>query len=129
MPAWPPCVVVGISIAISRSVTVGRLHELRLMREVVLPRLFFGDLQLLADFVLLHAVDRDLTLEILPQVVHRHALLRSAALNFASSSRFWFLRSSASQSLNCWSVTWIALFLPELEQQHLVDRVDQDLAA
>ena len=94
---------------ISRSVTDADSVNSSGCLRVVLPRLFLGDRQLRADFLALDLLDQHLALQLLPQVVHRHAFLRQ---RLPGTSR----RPRASVPCGCWRRP-LELIVAELEPE------------
>ena len=105
----------------------GRLGELVLVRQVVLPRLFFGDGQLRADLVALHLLTRNCFSTFLRRSSIDIPSCASAAWNFWSSVEVLLLAEVVEPSLELLVAQVIALLLAHLEQEQLVDRIDEQL--
>ena len=104
-----------------------RLGEFFRVPGVILPRFFFGDRELRSHFLALDLLDEHLALQLLPQVVHRHAFLREGGLELRLVGESLLLADVGDDRLELIVAELEAELLAALQEQQLVDRVHEEL--
>ena len=105
----------------------GRRREFRQVRVVIGARLVVGHRDLVHDFVLLDALPDHLAFQVLPEIGHRQPFLFEGGLELFLGLELVLSSDVVEHALELRVAQGVAELLAALHDEHLVDRVHEDL--